>query len=56
MAKVPAFYSVNEEKKPVHNRVYHNNNSCRPGQDIPPHERRAGTGGHRLCEDCQKYN
>ena len=54
MAKVAAFHSVNEAKKPAANRVYHNNDSCRPGQDIPRNERVAGTGGYRLCDHCQK--
>ena len=54
--KTAEFYSVNEASKPAANRVHHNNSACRPGQDIPPHERRAGTGGYRLCEDCQKLN
>ena len=49
---VAQFYSVNEEKKPANQRVYHDNINCRPGQDIPPHERRPGTGGYRLCEIC----
>jgi hypothetical protein len=56
MPKVPEFYSVNEAAKPAANRVYHNNGACRPGQDIPQNERRAGTGGYRLCDDCQKLN
>lgn len=54
MAKVPAFYSVNEVKKPAQNRVYHNDDACPPGRDIPANERRPGTGGYRLCEGCQK--
>jgi len=56
MAKVPEFYSVNEINKPAANRVHHNNNSCPSGRDIPAHERRNGTGGYRLCEDCKKYS
>jgi hypothetical protein len=54
MSKTAAFYSINEEKKPAGNRVYHDNNACAPGSDIPPHERRQGTGGYRLCKDCQE--
>jgi hypothetical protein len=54
MAKVPAFYSINEVKKLAHLRVYHNNNTCPPGRDIPEKERRSGTGGYRLCDDCQR--
>ncbi|MGA2832555.1 MAG: hypothetical protein ABSE55_05745 [Terracidiphilus sp.] len=54
MAKVPLFYSVNEGLKPAHLRVYHNDNTCPSGSGIPPNERRLGTGGYRLCEDCQR--
>ncbi len=56
MTLVPTFYSINEEKKPAQNRVHHNNGACPSGRDIPQHERRFGTGGYRLCADCQKYN
>jgi hypothetical protein len=56
MPVVPAFYSINEANKPLHNRVHHNNNNCPPGRDIPANERRNGTGGYRLCDDCQKLN
>lgn len=56
MAKVDPFYSVNESKKPEANRVHHNNNSCGPGKEIPAHERRSGTNGYRLCDDCKKLN
>jgi hypothetical protein len=52
VSKIAAFYSVNEANKPAGNRVHHDNNTCRPGQDIPPDERRSGTGGYRLCEIC----
>jgi hypothetical protein len=31
---VPPFNSINEAKKPVEDRVYHNNDRCRPGKDI----------------------
>lgn len=53
MSKVSEFYSVNEAKKPAADRVHHNNSSCVPGRDIPMHERRQGTGGYRLCKECQ---
>lgn len=52
MPATSAFYSVNEVKKPLQNRVYHDNSACPPGRDIPSWERRSGTGGYRLCEDC----
>ena len=55
MANVPAFYSVNEAKKPPATQVHHINDTvCAPGRDIPKHERKAGTGGLRLCEHCAK--
>ena len=52
MSSTPAFYSINEVKKPAANRVHHNNNTCPPGRDIPSDERRPGTGDYRLCNDC----
>jgi hypothetical protein len=54
MAKVPAFYSINEGKKPTNLRVHHNNDACPPGRDIPASEKRPGMGGYRLCDDCAK--
>ncbi|MGD0372919.1 MAG: hypothetical protein ABSC16_14680 [Candidatus Dormibacteria bacterium] len=54
MAKVPAFHSVNEVKKPVPDRRYHDNDACPSGRDIPAHERLAGTGGYSLCEHCAR--
>ncbi len=56
MPSTSAFYSINEVKKPADKRVYHNNSACRPGQDIPQNERQPGTGGYRLCADCQNLN
>jgi hypothetical protein len=43
MTLVPAFYSLNEIHKPATHRVYHNNNACPPGRDIPQKERLLGT-------------
>ena len=56
MTRVPDFYSINEVVKPQHDRVYHNNNACAPGRDIPSNERRAGTNAYRLCADCSRLN
>jgi hypothetical protein len=56
MALVATFYSINEASKPATHRVHHNNNLCPPGHDIPQNERRPGTGGYRLCDDCKKLN
>jgi hypothetical protein len=56
MPRVSPFHSINEEKKPAAIRVYHDNSACAPGRDIPQFERRVGTNGYRLCDDCKKLN
>lgn len=56
MPYTPAFYSVNEGKKPAESRVHHNNSACPAERDILQHERRPGTGGYRLCLDCKQLN
>ena len=56
MPATPPFYSVNEIKKPVEHRVYHNNSACSAGKDIPLRERVPGTNNYRLCDDCIKLN
>jgi hypothetical protein len=56
MAQTPAFHSINEVKKPANHRVHHNNSACPPGRDIPNWERKPGTGGYRLCDDCDRRN
>lgn len=48
------YYSINETKKPAEKRVHHNDTNCKVGRDIPENERRDGTGGYRLCEDCPR--
>jgi hypothetical protein len=50
------FNSINETKKQVDQRVYHNNNKCPSGYDIPKKERRSGTAGYRLCMHCKDLN
>jgi len=54
MSTVSDFYSINEAKKPADKRVYHDNNACAPGRDIPQNERRPGKGGYRHCDDCTR--
>ena len=53
---VNPFNSINEVKKLRENRVYHNNNKCASGSDIPKNERRPGTAGYRLCQHCKDLN
>jgi len=56
MPPTPAFHSADEITKPANLRVHHNNGACQPGRDIPQNERRQGTGGYRLCDDCDRFN
>jgi hypothetical protein len=49
---VQAFYSPTEPKNSPANRVYHNNNACRLGLDIPRTERRPGTNEGHQCDEC----
>ena len=53
---VQPFYSVNETKKSIDRRRYHNNNKCPSGYDIPQNERKSGTGGYTLCQHCKDLN
>ena len=50
------FHSSNEHRKPVANRVFHNNGACGVGRDIPYRERVSGVGGYRLCDDCLRLD
>jgi hypothetical protein len=56
MPSTPSFHSALETDKRPTNRVYHNNSACAPGRDIPQHQRRSGTGGYRLCTECDLLN
>ena len=56
MLSVDAFYSINETKKPSGNQDHHNNRDRVSAYEIPHYEHRFGTGGHRLCDDCQRLN
>jgi hypothetical protein len=56
MPRVPPFHSVNEARRPPVHRVYHENDACPLGRAIQQWECRAGTGGHRLCKDCERLN
>jgi hypothetical protein len=54
MARVPDFYSTNEIKHPPERRRYHNDDRCGPGRAIAQLDKRHGTAGYELCEDCRK--
>jgi len=36
--------------------VYHNNKECNTGNNIEKENRREGTGGKKLCKECQRLN
>ena len=48
MAKVAPYHSIN----PSDPDVYHDHDDCPSGQQIPAHNRRAGTGGYPRCKHC----
>lgn len=52
MAAVPPFHSTKPTDRPVH----HNNNRCTEGNNIETRYLARGTGGHRLCEHCQRLS
>jgi len=52
--KVNPFHSANEIKKLPQNRVFHDNNKCGPGSEIPPKLRLPGRSNYNLCEDCAR--
>ena len=52
MPKTLPFHSINEADKLREDRVYHDNDSCPSGRDIPRWERVAGTASYRLCKRC----
>jgi hypothetical protein len=55
MTRVTPYYSVNEDAKPEDERVYHTDNQCRVGREIPKNERCYGTGGYHPCKDCPSF-
>jgi len=53
MPGIAEFYALNESKKPAGKQVHHNNSTCLTGRAILQDQRRSGTAGHRLCDDCR---
>ena len=54
MTTVPSFHSVSQAAKPPEHRIYHDNDRCFPGRDIPQHERVPGDEGYRRCVECAR--
>lgn len=49
--KVSPFYSSESGTE-----VYHNNDKCTKGNNIESENITSGTGGLRLCEECENKN
>ena len=49
MPKTSPWYSILSD-------VYHNNTNCNTGNNIEKENRREGTGGRRLCSECDDLN
>ena len=49
MPKKDPWHSIKES-------VHHNNSNCNTGNNIEPENRRDGTGGKRLCSECDNLN
>jgi len=56
LSKIPDIVALYEVTKPCDKRVYHNNSTCPAGRMIPEKERRSGTSGYRICENCKERN
>lgn len=57
MPRTADFHSINEVKKPLLNRVYHNNSTCLAGRNIKAAgESSLGKNNYRLCRDCDERN
>ena len=54
MPAVVPLYSIDEEAKPVNQRVYHNHTDCPIRETIPETRRDIGTNGYDLCPICLK--
>jgi hypothetical protein len=48
--KINPFHSKNQTN------VYHTNDKCGAGAEIPGYDRLRGTGDNRLCKNCKKLN
>jgi hypothetical protein len=53
MARVTAYFSGQENGKPVEDQVYHNDDACAAGRDIRVEDKHPGTGRYPLCKSCK---
>jgi hypothetical protein len=56
LVRVAPFHAFDEAHKPPVQRIYHDNDACPLARAIPERGRRPGTGGHRLCKECDRLD
>ena len=56
MPIVAPFCYLYEFRKPVEERVHHNNIACSIARLIPSWQKKPGTGDYPLCKECEKCN
>ena len=56
MARVPPYHTFSLKAPPQAWVVYHDDDSCPDGKEIPPRHREPGTGLRTLCERCRKIH
>lgn len=56
MALTASFHGMDEMLKPPNKRLYHNNDGCPSASEISPTDRQTGTGGYRLCKECERLD
>jgi hypothetical protein len=56
MPFISSFYGPDDPAQPLAVIFYHNNSACSSGSRVPGPDRRASTGGHRLCDQCEQLN
>jgi hypothetical protein len=56
VAVVAAFRSLLEFKKPLEERIHHNNDVCSIAREIEAWQRAPGTGDYPLCNECRQID
>jgi hypothetical protein len=56
MGRVSPFHSKSEASKPVTMQVYHSNDACYLARTIVGSQRSPGSGGYRMCKECDRLN
>jgi hypothetical protein len=56
LANIAPFCDLYEFRKPLDERVHHNNDACATALKIPASQRKADTCDYPLCKECQRCN